>query len=73
MACKNNPGNPKHFKGSYMWILSVLEYFIIQNDLTNNVFLRLRLKFIKLPAFLLNGSKKYDLFMAERNQFRLHV
>ena len=35
VACKNNPGNPKHFKGSYMWILSVLEYYITQNDLTN--------------------------------------
>lgn len=58
MVCKNNPGNPKHFKGSYMWILSVLEYYITQNDLTNNVFLRLRLKSVKFPAFLLNGSKK---------------
>lgn len=50
-----------------MWILSVLEYYITQNDLTNNVFLRLRLKSVKFPAFLLNGSKKDYLWLRETN------
>lgn len=56
-----------------MYILNVLDYYITQNDLTNNVFLRLRLKSVKFPAFLLNDSRKDYLFMAERNQLKLHV
>ena len=33
-------------------------WIITQHYLTSNVFLRLRLKSVKFPAFLLNGSEK---------------
>lgn len=55
---KNNPNNLNHLKGIYMWILNVLGFYIIQNYLTSDVFLRLRLKSVEFPAFLLNGSEK---------------
>ena len=73
MEYKNNPGNLKRFKGSYMCILNVLDYYITQNDLTSNVFLGLKLKSVKFPAFLLKGGRMDYLFMPERNQLRLHV